>query len=243
MPRKPRVESIADANAAPSGAASVDKAMSLLAAFRAGDTSLALGELAERAQLYKSTVLRALASLEHAGFIQRLADGRYALGSEIARLYAVYAASFSLERIVMPVLEELVRQTGESAAYHVRQGDARLCLYRVDSPHPVRDHVRAGEVLPLYRGSGGRVLVAFDDALMKSVPADDLALYAQIVAQGFYAATGDRLAEVAGISAPVFLHGRQIAGALTLTMPAHRYKAEYIGQLVSAAKDLSARIA
>jgi DNA-binding IclR family transcriptional regulator len=41
----------------------------------------------------------------------------------------------------------------------------------------------------------------------------------------------------------VFLHGRQIAGALTLTMPAHRYKAEYIGQLVSAAKDLSARIA
>jgi DNA-binding IclR family transcriptional regulator len=174
MPRKPRVESIADANAAPSGAASVDKAMSLLAAFRAGDTSLALGELAERAQLYKSTVLRALASLEHAGFIQRLADGRYALGSEIARLYAVYAASFSLERIVMPVLEELVRQTGESAAYHVRQGDARLCLYRVDSPHPVRDHVRSGEVLPLYRGSGGRVLVAFDDALMKSV---------QIVAQ------------------------------------------------------------
>jgi DNA-binding IclR family transcriptional regulator len=243
MPRKPRFDSVADANAAPSGAASVDKAMSLLAAFRSGDTSLALGELAERTQLYKSTVLRGLASLEHAGFVQRLADGRYALGSEIARLHAVYAASFSLERIVMPVLDELVRLTGESAAYHVRQGDARLCLYRVDSPHPVRDHVRAGEVLPLYRGSGGRVLVAFDDALMKSVPAEDLAFYARIVQQGFYAATGDRLAEVAGISAPVFRHERQIAGALTLTMPVHRYKEKYIGQLVSAARDLSARIA
>ena len=95
----------------------------------------------------------------------------------------------------------------------------------------------------LYRGSGGRVLVAFDDALMKSVPAEDLAFYARIVQQGFYAATGDRLAEVAGISAPVFRHERQIAGALTLTMPVHRYKEKYIGQLVSAARDLSARIA
>ncbi|MDB5760158.1 MAG: IclR family transcriptional regulator [Burkholderia sp.] len=243
MPRKAQIESIADAHAAPSGAASVDKAMSLLAAFRAGDAALALSELAERTQLYKSTVLRSLASLEHAGLVQRLADGRYALGSEIARLYAVYAASFSLERVVMPVLNELVKQTGESAAYHVRQGDARLCLYRVDSPHPVRDHVWAGEVLPLYRGSGGRVLVAFDDVLMKAVPAQDMALYARIVSQGFYAASGDRLAEVAGISAPVFRQGRKIAGALTLTMPVHRYKAEYIGQLVAAASDLSGRLA
>nr|WP_314623129.1 IclR family transcriptional regulator [uncultured Noviherbaspirillum sp.] len=242
MPRKSQFTSVADENAAPNGAASVDKAVSLLAAFRAGDASLTLGELAERTQLHKSTVLRSLASLGHASFVHRLPDGRYALGSEIARLYAVYAASFSLDRIVLPVLQALVIRTAESAAYHVRQGNARLCLYRIDSPHPIRDHVRAGEVLPLYRGSGGRVLVAFDETLWQDVPDGERALYQQIAAQGYYAAVGDRLAEVAGISAPVFGRDHRITGALTLTMPVHRYKDTYVAEVVAAATDLSEQI-
>ncbi|MFS0757834.1 IclR family transcriptional regulator [Noviherbaspirillum sp. 1P10PC] len=242
MPRKAQTESIADVNAAPGGAAAVDKAISLLAAFRPGDRALGLGDLAERTQLYKSTVLRAIASLEHARLIQKLPDGRYALGSEVARLYGIYAASFSLENIVLPALQELVRQTGESAAYHVRQGNARLCLYRVDSPHPVRDHVRAGDVLPLYRGAGGRVLVAFDRELLEQAPVEEAGIYRQIVEQGFCATRGDRLAEVAGISAPVFRQDGQMAGALTLTMPAHRYSERYIEQLIKIARELSSRM-
>lgn len=239
MPRKAQTESLADINAAPGGAAAVDKAISLLAAFRSGDHALGLAELAERTQLYKSTVLRAIASLEHARLIQRLPDGRYALGSEVARLYGIYAASFSLDNIVLPALQKLVKQTGESAAYHIRQGNARLCLYRVDSPHPIRDHVRAGEVLPLYRGAGGRVLVAFDKELLKTVPLEETKVFYQIVDQGFCATKGDRLSEVAGISAPVFRLNNEMAGALTLTMPAHRYADDYIEQVVAAARELS----
>ena len=242
MPRKAQTESVADVNAAPGGAAAVDKAISLLAAFRPGDRALGLAELAERTQLYKSTVLRAIASLEHARLIQKLPDGRYALGSEVARLYGIYSASFSLDGIVLPVLQELVRQTGESAAFHVRQGGARLCLYRVDSPHPIRDHVRAGEVLPLYRGAGGRVLVAFDAELMEQAPAEEAEIYRRVVEQGYCATRGDRLAEVAGISAPVFRQNRQLAGALTLTMPAHRYSELYIEQVIGSARELSTRM-
>jgi hypothetical protein len=51
MPKKAQFHSVADVNAAPSGAASVDKALSLLAAFRAGDASLTLDELSKRTQL------------------------------------------------------------------------------------------------------------------------------------------------------------------------------------------------
>ena len=174
MPRKAQTPSLADANAATGGTAAVDRALSLLGAFRAGDAALSLAELAERTQLYKSTALRLLASLEHAHLLQRLDDGRYALGGEVARLHGIYAASFSLDRVVMPVLRQLVANTGESAAYHVRQGQApnqtRLCLYRVDSPHPVRDHIRAGDVLPLHQGTGGRVLSAFGAAAPLAPP-------------------------------------------------------------------------
>jgi DNA-binding IclR family transcriptional regulator len=243
MPRKSQNPSLADDSAAPGGAAAVDRALTLLAAFKSGDTALGLTELAARTQLYKSTVLRLLASLEHARLVQRLEDGRYGLGSEVARLHSIYAASFSLDKVVLPALRELVAATGESAAYHVRQGEARLCLYRVDSPHPVRDHIKAGDLLPMDRGTGARVLIAFDADPKKARGPKDKNLYARIRAEGFYSATGDRLAEVAGISAPVFRADSQgqptLAAALTLTMPTSRYHNKYIKAVLASARQLS----
>lgn len=242
MPRPARSPSVADAAAAPGGAAAVDRALSLLAAFGPGDDALPLAELAARTQLYKSTALRLLASLEHARLLQRLEDGRYALGAEVARLHAIYAASFSLDRVVMPVLRQLVAATGESAALHVRRGDARVCLFRVDSPQPVRDHLDAGELLPLSRGTGGRVLMAFDAVLAKAAPARDRRLLAEIRARGWHAAVGDRLPEVAGISAPVFGASGGIAAALTLTMPSHRFDERLVGPVLAAARRLTGKL-
>lgn len=228
---------------APGGAAAADRALALLAAFRAGDGALSLAELAQRTGLYKSTALRLIASLEHARLLQRLPEGGYVLGSEIARLHAIHAASFSLDHLVLPELQRLVKATGESAAYHVRQGEGReavrLCLYRVDSPHPVRDHIRAGDVLPVDRGTGGRILMAFDPALARRVRPADRALLAAIRQRGFHAATGDRLAEVAGISAPVFHADGTLAAALTLTMPSHRYDERYVKHVLEAARRLT----
>ena len=241
MPRKAQTESLADSDAAPGGAAAVDRAISLLGAFQPGDRALTLAMLAERTRLYKSTVLRLLASLEHGRLVQKLEDGRYALGAEIARLHSLYAASFSLEHVVLPVLQALVAATGESAAYHVPQGNARLCLYRVDSPHPIRDHIRAGDLLPAGRGSGGRVLAAFSGAPESADP-EERALHERIRAQGYYAAVGDRLPDVAGISAPVFRGNSTLAGAVTLTMPAGRYTEAHIPAVLNATRQLAGRV-
>ncbi len=242
MPRKAQTASVADLHAAPGGTAAVDRALTLLAAFRAGDRALTLGQLAERSGLYKSTVLRLLASLEHARLVQKGEDGGYTLGAEIARLHGVYAASFSLEQVVLPVLRALVASTGESAAYHVRQGDARLCLYRVDSPHPIRDHIRAGDLLPLDRGAGGRVLTALAGDAAPLANARERRLHERIRQQGYYAASGDRLADVAGVSAPVYRVDGQLAAAVTLTMPANRYTEAHIPAVLQAARELSGRV-
>jgi len=246
MPRKARIESASDRDAAPGGAAAVDRALSLLAAFRTGDDGLSLGGFAQRTQLYKSTGLRLLASLEHAGLVQRRDDGRYALGAEIARLHGLYAAAFSPESVVMPVLQALVAATGESAAYHVRQaqpggGWARLCQYRVDSPHVLRDHVRPGDLLPADRGAGARVLIAFGPEPLPGSDADR-ALSRRIRDEGYCALVGDRSPELGGISAPVFHADGSLAGAVTLTMPAHRYDPAAIPAVREAAAKLTGRV-
>ncbi|NDZ18096.1 IclR family transcriptional regulator [Variovorax sp. WS11] len=214
MPRRSAIPALADQNAAEGGIVTLDRALSLLAAFTSTTPVLALSELAERTQIYKSTVLRMLASLEHANLVHRLPDGRYALGSEVERLHQVFAGSFSLEAVVMPVLSDLVDKTRESAAFYVRQGDQRLCLYRVHSPRPVRDHMQPGDLLPLDRGAGGRILLAYSGAKG--------AMYSRIRREQIVVLVGDRVPELAGIGAPVFDAAGALAGALTLTMPAER---------------------
>lgn len=227
MPRYP-VKQPQVSSAGSGGVAAVDRALLLLASFRRGDDSLSLGELAARSGLVKSTALRLLASLMHFGLVRRLDDGRYALGPEIARLQSIYTASFSLEGLVVPVLRSLVKRTRESAIYHVRQGDARLCLYRVDSPQPLRDHVQVGDLLPLDRGAGGRVILAFSGAKG--------ALYDRIRRDRVAALVGDRSKDLAGIAAAVFKPGGEVAGAITLTMPASRFDARFIPFVRAAAE-------
>lgn len=234
MPKKSSQASVADEQAAPGGAAAVDRALSLLAAFQPGERALSVTALAERTRLYKSTVLRLLASLAHGRLLQRTADGQWALGPEVARLAALYAASFSLEDVLVPEMRALVKRTQESVAFHVRQGDQRLVLYRVDSPQLLRDHVRAGDVLPLDRGAGGRVLMAFAGAKGR--------LYDQVRRDGHVVVSGDRVPGLVGISAPVWNSAGELVGALTLTAPETRVQPFFIDELRASAARLTAQM-
>lgn len=234
MPRKSSIASIADEQAAPGGAAAVDRAVSLLAAFRTGDKGLTVTELAERTRLYKSTVLRLLASLAHGGLVQKTPDGLWSLGAEVARLAGIYAASFSMEDALLPEMRHLVERTQESVAFHVQQGEQRLVLLRVDSPQLLRDHVRVGDVLPLNRGAGGRVLMAYTGAKGR--------IYDQVRADGYVMLTSDRIPGLVGISAPVWESSGKLVGALTLTAPEQRVKPHFVNELRVSAEKLSATL-
>ncbi len=231
MPKKSSRASVADEQAAPGGAAAVDRAISLLAAFQPGDKSLTVTQLAERTRLYNSTVLRLLASLAHGRLLRRTEEGQWALGPEVARLGAIYSESFSLEDVVLPEMRSLVQRTRESVAFHVRQGDQRLVLYRVDSPQLLRDHVRVGDLLPLDRGAGGRVLSAFAGAKGR--------LYDQVRREGYVMVTGDRVPGLVGVSAPVWRSGHELVGALTLTAPEQRMHPSFTEELRASAVRLS----
>lgn len=191
-------------------------------------------QLVERTQLVKSTVLRMLVSLQHFGLMQKLEDGRYALGSWIARLNRIYSASFGLEHVVPPALRALVNATRESASFHVRQGDQRLVLFRVHSSQPLSDHSSAGDLFPLDRGTGGHVSMAFSGAKGK--------VFDRIRRDKVLALVGDRVPELAGISAPVFDASDHLVGAITLTMPRMRYRREHIAAVRAAAAELTKRL-
>ncbi|MBU8540601.1 IclR family transcriptional regulator [Falsiroseomonas tokyonensis] len=199
------------------GVASADRALTVLSAFRKGDRSLSLAQLAERTGLVKSTIMRLAISLEEHGFLAREEDSSYRLDAEVLRLGTIYTQSFRMESHVVPVLEELVARTGESAAFYVRRGEQRLCLFRVDSPHLLRLHVRVGDALPLDNSAIAQVLRSFAP---RPLPAYVAALDLPIVTMG---ATDPHTGAMA---APVFGPGDKLAGALALSAPIIRWTAE-----------------
>lgn len=237
MPRKAATPSLADQSSAPGGVLAVDRALTLLSAFRSGDAALGLSDLATRTGLYKSTALRLLTSLEHARMVQRGDDGRWTPGAEVARLAALRTASSPLQALLLPLMHGLVKDTRESVAFHVRHGTQRICLLRVDSPQALRDHVRVGDVLPLQRGSGGRVLLAFGST---RPPGGEV--YRSIRANGFAYLDGDRVPDLSGVSAPVWQADGTLAGALTLTAPSQRMQTRFVPLLVCAARDATERL-
>jgi DNA-binding IclR family transcriptional regulator len=202
----------------PGGAAAVDRALAILAAFDAGDEALPLADIARRTGLYKSTILRLAASLEHAGMLRRRADGRFALGPELLRLGRLYQRSFRLGDSVMPVLRRLAADSGESAAFYVRDGDERRCLYRVESAQPVRVWVQEGQSRPLARGAAGRVILAFSGPPDREGDAEAQ----RIRARRFAVSRGEVTADTAAIAAPVLGIGQQLVGALNLSGPSQR---------------------
>ena len=230
MPKKSSKQNDGKITLADSGVAAVDKALTILRLFSSKKMALSLNDISESTGLYKSTALRMLASLGNAMLVLKRGDGMYVLGPTIASLNAAYQNEQSLETVVTPILESLMKSSHESAAFHVRQGDKRLCLFRVDSKQALRDHIKVGDLLPIGKGAGGKVLRAFEGAPGK--------IFTQIRDNMVLAVSGDRVKEISGISAPVF-NAEGLIGVITLTMPTYRFDPKQTTIVKASAKKLS----
>jgi len=219
------------------GVAAVERAIAILNAFRAGDSSLSLNEIARRTRMYKSTILRLLATLVQEHCIVRLDDGSYQLGSMLLHWGGLYQSALRLDDHVPPTLRRLVQETEEGASFFTREGNHRVCLFRVDSPRSIRDHIRTGDLVPLDKGAAGRVLTAFDPTMTPP---------SRMPEQPYIITVGEREPDIAAIAAPVFGPQKTLRGALALSGPAARFSAELLPsmsmRLLAAAADLSRRL-
>lgn len=205
------------------GVAAVDRALSIVAVLVSGSTSMTLTELSRATNLYKSTILRLLESLERAQYVTRLPDTRYTLGPMAYRLGMAYERTNEIASYIVPVLDQLVAAGSESASFHIPYGgDRRLCLLRKDSNHSTLDSVRAGQILPLV-GAAGKVVQAFlTPAIATSARQID-------VVESF----GERDPSCAGLASPVIGADERFIGALSLSGPIGRFTPEAVARMTS----------
>lgn len=192
----------------------VERALSILEAFAAERPALTLAELAEETGLYKSTILRLAASLIRFGYLRRGGDGRFRPGPALWRLGALYRSGFELGERIRPALRRLVEATGETASFYVVDADERLCLYRQNSPDPMRHHLEEGARLSLRHGAAGHVLAAHG--------LGDPAARARLRPDGGCISRGERNPHVVALAVPVFDAAGACLGALALSGPRAR---------------------
>src|SRR5471030_1960566 len=145
-----------------SGVQTLDRAVSILDAIaRHGPSTLA--DLVRETTLARPTAHRLAVALERQALVVRDADGRFRLGARLVGWGAAAGAALALVEPARAVLQLLSADTGESAQLYVREGDQRVCVAAHERASGLRDTVPLGAVMPLTKGSGGRVLLAWAD--------------------------------------------------------------------------------
>ena len=112
----------------------------------------------------------------------------------------------SRDELVLEALGELRDTTGESVQLYVADGDARVCIAALESPHGLRTIVPLGAALPLSVGSAGRALTADPAALTRP----------------WVATVGEREPGVASVSAPVVGGDGRVVAAVGVSGPVGR---------------------
>lgn len=193
----------------------LDRALLLLDAFSKAEPRLHLRELAARTGLDKATLLRQLATLARANWVQRFDDGRWAPGPAALKLAGVYLATFNLADRLQPVLARVMQATGETVAFYIRSGNERVCLFRDNAQRGIAHHVEVGNRIALADGgSSAHVLQAYTG--------DDSAHAAAVRAQGHWMTRSERLPDLASVAVPVFEGDGRFIGALVVIGPGNR---------------------
>ena len=75
---------------------------------------------------------------------------------------------FDLSNVLRPELKALCEETNETASFYIREGDNRICLYRVEPSRSIRHSIVEGASMPLKKGASGKILSAFSANLLSN---------------------------------------------------------------------------
>ena len=139
----------------------VSRALAVLRAFRQEQPTLALAQVAGRAQLDRATTRRMLLTLMDEGLVrQDPVSQRYSLTLRVLELAAA-APTGGLREEARPVMLRLAKETGATVFLSVPGTPGALCLERVMGDDPVQVQWWAvGTHMPWNCGAGPRLLLA-----------------------------------------------------------------------------------
>lgn len=120
-----------------------------------------LSQLALRLRIPKASLMRLLATLVAAEFVTQIPGSRgFTPGPQAAHLALRLLRGPQFSMSVRAVLAEVVQATGESCNLTALEGDHMRYIERVETAHPLRLTMAAGDQVPLHCTATGKLALA-----------------------------------------------------------------------------------
>ncbi|HWD05445.1 MAG TPA: IclR family transcriptional regulator [Amycolatopsis sp.] len=123
---------------------------------------IGVGELARVLDMPKSSVQRALLTLNEAGWI-RAAGGevtRWVVTTKALAVGGRASEDLGLRNAAVPIMEDLRRRTEETIHLTVPEDDRVVLIERLETAKPVRISMALGHALPLHASANGKAVLA-----------------------------------------------------------------------------------
>jgi len=222
------------------GVQSLGRAFAILEEVARHREGIGLAELSKRVGLHNSTTFHLAKTMVSLGYMRQERDSkRYRVGRPLFALAASALDEIEMVNLATPVLEDLSRETGESAHFAVRMGDSVVVIARTSGPGAFQLTDRVGVVRPAHCTALGKIILAslrpdqlkrflerveLKPSTAKSItePAVLLREIAQIRRSMIAIDDGEFNAEVRCIAVPVYNFTGDVIGALGISGPVWR---------------------
>ena len=195
----------------------IQKCLQILSIFTLDKAQFSIKEICEQLNFNLSTTYRILQTLEEYGYVSRLKNKEYVVGTQALYLSAIYTQSNHLEQI-RPIVDRIRDMSGETASFFVEEEDKRICLYRAHSRDEIRHNIEQGSRLELNQGASGRIILAYGKRKN-----DKQGFYKDIRDKGYYLSINEHNAALFALAVPVVSNSDKFVGAIVVSGPISRF--------------------
>ena len=198
----------------------IQKCLQILSMFSLDKSQFSIKEICDQLNFNVSTTYRILGTLEDYGYVSRLKNKEYVVGTQALYLSAIYTQSNHLEQI-RPIVDRIRDISGETASFFVEEDNMRICLYRAHSRDEIRHNIEQGSRLELNRGGAGRIILAYGKRIN-----DKRGFYKDIRDNGYYLSINEHNAALFALAVPVISNSDKFVGAIVVSGPISRFDNE-----------------
>ena len=195
----------------------IQKCLQILSIFSLDKAQFSIKEICEQLNFNLSTTYRILTTLEEYGYVSRLKNKDYVVGTQALYLSAIYTQSNHLEQIRL-IVDRIRDMSGETASFFVEEEEKRSCLYRAHSRDEIRHNIEQGSRLELNQGASGRIILAYGKRKN-----DKQGFYKDIRDKGYYLSINEHNAALFALAVPVVSNSDKFVGAIVVSGPISRF--------------------
>jgi len=237
------------------GIQSVEIGMRVLKALATTSADMNLKSIAVAAGISASTAHRYLVSLGRAGFVEQdPATGRYGFGIEALEIGLVALGRIDAVKVGTAALAKLRSEVDQNALLAIWGTHGATVIRWEEASQPVTVNVRVGSVMPLLTSATGRAFLAWrqDAQIAKLIanevsrrskqalaPIDVEAIRAESRKHGLARVTGDLMAGISGLAAPILTHEGNALMVLTVFGTQALFDARWNGPIAEALRNVA----